>query len=382
MALRDRYGHSCRYDHPFPGLEGGVFPSVEVDAPVPGVGVRRHGKSRVETFQRDAHSVDYACGVSTDVSRLRTPEREADRRTILRMLETTPATAARPLGPGTTEEPIPDLDFDWQPRPLGRIITSKREYRWPIVIGAVVIGAAVLFVARFFVLLPAAEAEARLAAYATAVDEFSSAIDAMESAASLTDPVAASRFLQAADDLREVASPGPPGILPFIPAGPVADVKAARHRLLILADAADAFADRLARAAAYRTASEEILAIPLLPFSAPAELIDPAAEALADMQFASEAAADRLDDDEEYAAYRVVVENALAEMDGLIDRYLLALRRATAGEAAAAVAQLQALRDGTISELESVVGQVEEDAEALIVDLRTVIDQVQIIVGG
>ena len=382
MPFRDRYRHARRYDHSSPGLEGGGLSSVEVDSPVPGMGVRRHGEIRVEPFQRDAHRVDYACGVTTDVSRLRTPEREADRRTILGMLETTPATAARPLGLGTAEEEIPDLDFDWQPRPLGKIITSKREYRWPIVIGAVLIGAAVLFVARFLVFLPADEAEARLEAYSVAVDEFAAAIDAMEAAASHTDPAAASRFLQAADDLREVAEPGPPGILPFIPAGPVADVTAARQRLLILADAADEFAERLDRAADYRAASEEILDIPLLPFTAPPELIDPAAEALADMQLASESAAGRLDDSEEYAAYRAAVEEALGELPGLIDRYLLALRRATEGEAVATVAELQALRDRTLSEAEAVLGQVEADAEALIMDLRNVIGQVRILVGG
>lgn len=382
MPFRDRYRDTCRYDHTFPGLEGGGFSSVEVDTPVPGMGMRGHGKIRVEPFQRDAHRVDYAFGVSTDVSRLRTPEREADRRTILGMLETTPATAARPGVLGATEEPIPDLDFDWQPRPLGKIVVSKREYRWPIVIGAVLIGAAVLFVARFFVLLPADEAEARLAAYSTAVDEFAAAIDAMEAAATLTDPVAASQFLEAADELREVAEPGPPGILPFIPAGPVADVKAARQRLLILADASDDFAERLDRAADYRAASEEILDIPLLPYTAPPELIDPAAEALAEMQLASELAAGRLDDDEEYAAYRAAVDEALEELSGLIDRYLLALRRATEGEAVAAVAELQALRDRTLSEVEVVLERVETDAEALIVDLRNLIGQVKILVGS
>jgi len=297
------------------------------------------------------------------------------------MLETTPATAARLGGPPAVDEPIPDLDFDWQPRPLGRLVTSRRQYRWPIVIGAVLIGAAVLFVARFFILLPADEAEARLAQYAIAVDDFSRAIDAMESASSLTDPVAASQFLQAAADLREVARPSPPGILPFIPAGSVGDVKAARQRLLILAEGADTIAERLARAADYRAASEEILDIPLLPYTAPPELIDPAAKALAEMQTASESAANRLDDSDEYAAYREAVDEALGELSGVIDRYLLALRRSTEGEAVAAVAELQALRTRTLSEVETVLGQVEADAETLIVDLRTIIEQVRILVG-
>lgn len=316
-----------------------------------------------------------------DVSRVRTPEREAFRRTILGMLETTPATVARPGTAGVLEEPVPDLDFDWRPTPLGKVVASKREYRWPIVIGAVLIGAAVLFVVRFFIFLPADQAEARLAAYAAAVDDFALAIDAMESAATLTDPAAAGQFLEASGELLEVARPGPPGFLPFMPAGPVADVRSVRHRLLVLADAADSIATRLARAAQYRAASEDILDIPLLPSSAPAELIDPAARALATMQTESTAAAGRLDDSDDYAAYREAVEQALVALPGWIDRYLLALRRGEEATAVALLAELQATRADTIVEVEMVLGQVETDAATLITELRRGITEVRILLG-
>jgi hypothetical protein len=339
-------------------------------------------KIGVQSLERDAHDVDYAHGGSCEVSRVNTPERVAFRKTILSMLETTPATVARPGAPGTLEELLPDLDFDWQPRPLGAAVISRRQYRWPIVIGALLIGGAVLFVARFLVLLPADQAEERLARYAVAVDEFAAAIDAMESAATLTDPVAAGQFLEAADALREVARPRPPGILPFIPAGPVTDVRSARHRLIVLADAADSIAERLATAARYRAASQEILDIPLLPFSAPPELIDPAARALADMQATSEAAADGLDDeDEEYAAYRESVDTALATLTAWIDRYLLALRRGSEPTAATLVAQLHDTRDGTLAAVEGVLDEVETEAAALITELRRGIEDVRIVIG-
>lgn len=316
-----------------------------------------------------------------DVSRLRTPEREAFRRTILGMLETTPATVARPGAAGTLEEPVPDLDFDWRPTPLGKVVVAKREYRWPIVIGAVLIGAAVLFVVRFFIFLPADQAEARLAAYAAAVDDFALAIDAMESAANLTDPAAAGQFLAAAGDLLEVARPGPPGFLPFMPAGPVAEVRSVRHRLLVLADSADSIAVRLARAAQYRETSADFLDIPLLPTSAPPELIDPAARALATMLTESTAAAGRLDDSDEYAGYRESTEQALATVPGWIDRYLLALRRGEEATAVALIAELQATRADTLVEVERVLGQVEADAATLIVELKRGISEVRILLG-
>ena len=298
------------------------------------------------------------------------------------MLETTPATAARSSPAGRLDEPVPDLDFDWQPRPLGRVITSRREYRWPIVIGAVLIGAAVLFVARFLILLPADEAEERLVQYAAAVDDFAAAIDAMEAATTLTDPIAAGEFLAAAEALRAVARPGPPGLLPFLPAGPGTEVKAARRRLIVIAEAADSIADRLATAARYRAASQEILAIPLLPSNTPPELIDPAAKALADMEAASGAAADGLgDEDEEYAAYRASVETALAALPSLIDRYLLALRRGDAAAALDVIAELRESRDATLAELEAVLGLVEVEAARLITDLRRGIEEVRIVIG-
>jgi hypothetical protein len=298
------------------------------------------------------------------------------------MLETTPATVARAGDVGAPEEPVPDLDFDWRPTPLGKVVESKREYRWPIVVGAVLVGLAVLFVARFVILLPADEAEARLAEYAAAVDDFSVAIDAMEAAATLTDPAAAGQFLEAADALLLVARPGPPGFLPFMPAGPVADVRSVRHRLLLLADKADSIAARLARAAQYRKASEDILEIPLLPSSAPPELIDPAARALATMQTESTAAAERLDDSDEYATYRASVDRALSTVPGLIDRYLLALRRGEAATAVTLIADLQALRAETLAEVEQVLGQVETDAATLILELRRGIAEVRILLGN
>lgn len=317
------------------------------------------------------------------MSRRKPEEREANRQTILDLLETTPATEARPVTPGQPEELVPDIDFDWRPTPLGSIVRSRRQYRWPVVIGALLVGLAVLFVARFFILLPADEAEARLADYAAAIDEFDGALDAMEAAASLTDPTAASRFLAAADALREVATPGPPGLLPFLPAGPVGDVKAARVRLLALADAADSIAERLALGSTYRAASEDILAIPLLPFSAPPELIDPAAEALAEMQADSEAAAAALDDEDEgYAGYRDAVAAALEELPGWIDRYLLALRREDEAGAVALVAELQALRDGTLAELDASLASVESDAADLVESMRRRVEEIRILVGS
>jgi len=61
------------------------------------------------------------------VAGTRRHEREAHRRTILSMLETTPATVASPVAPGQPSEPIPDLDFDWRPRPLDAAVRAQLQ---------------------------------------------------------------------------------------------------------------------------------------------------------------------------------------------------------------------------------------------------------------
>jgi hypothetical protein len=99
------------------------------------------------------------------------------------------------------------------------------------------------------------------------------------------------------------------------------------------------------------------------------------------MLAASEASAEGLDEDEEYAAYRESVDAALATLPAWIDRYLLALRRDSEPTAATLVAQLHATRDGTLAAVEGVLDEVETEAAALITELRRGIEEVRIVIG-
>ncbi|MFH1105550.1 MAG: hypothetical protein V1757_11500 [Actinomycetota bacterium] len=311
--------------------------------------------------------------------RINQRERAAHRRTILSMLETTPATVARAPTGGQPAGPIPDLDFDWRPHPLDRTVTARRTYRWPIVVGAVIVGLGVLAGVKFGLAVPAHNASLRQAEYRTAVDAYEAALDHLQSAVTATDPQAAAEFATATGALRAVAEAPLPWVPPLIPLGP--DLGPARVKLLELVDTAVTLSDEIARAARYSEASTGILALPLLPYTVPTQLIDPAAKALADMEADSQAGIATLDDDPAYEPYRLGVEAAMASLPDWIDRYLLALRNGDTEAATTLIDDLQARTDLARAELDAVFADVDADADAGLTTLRAGLEAIRVLAG-
>jgi len=313
------------------------------------------------------------------VAGTRRREREAHRRTILSMLETTPATVARPVAPGQPSEPIPDLDFDWRPHPLARTVTARRTYRWPIVVGAAAVGAAVLVAASYLLAIPPHRASLRQAEYITVINEFSVSVDLLDQAPTAADPEIAAAFAEATDRLRTTAEASLPWVFPFVPLGP--DLGPARAKLLEMSDAATALAVDVNTAARYREAADHILAVPLLPYSAPTELIDPASKTLTEMQADSLEAIGALDDDPAYEGFRSRAVEATDALPAWIDRYLLALRRNDTETATTLIGELQARKSLVESELEAVFAQVDAEVELAVGTLRAGIQAVRVLAG-
>jgi len=149
----------------------------------------------------------------------------------------------------------------------------------------------------------------------------------------------------------------------------------------IVLDAASELAGRVAAAGRYRTVADDVIAIPLLPFDAPPELIDPAAKALADMQAATETALASLDDDPAYAGYRAAAQEAVAGLPQWIDRYLLALRRGDTTTTAALIAELQGTKADLETRLTSVLDGVDADADEAIPALRAGVEAARVLTG-
>lgn len=297
------------------------------------------------------------------------------------MLETTPATAARPQAPAEMAEPLPDIDFDWRPRPLDATVGARRSFRWSILVAAAVLGALALVAVQVLVTVPQHRADTRRAEYREALTAFEPALTALAAAPAPSDPEALRAFADATAGFAEVVRADLPTVIPLLPIGPIEELRPARSEMLAVVDAAEGLLTDLAAATRYREAAASILVLPLLPTSAPETLIDPAARAIADMQSATERGYAALDDDPAFAGYRDRVAAAIDALPAWADAYLLSLRRGDAAETATAIAQFQAQIALATAELEAAVADVDAAARTTITEMQQRLDEARILLG-
>jgi hypothetical protein len=343
------------------------------------VGVGGNGQIRVESFQRYTHGADYAReGLEVAVTSNRR-SRQAARRTIIDMLETTPAEVARPHVPGPSEESIGDIDFDWRPQPLERVMDSGRSFRWPIIGAALVLAAIAIVAVRGLGTISDAQADERLTEYRGALDSFALALDDLEAALPAIDLEGALSFAEATAGLRDVASEPLPGLPPFVPQGALGEVADARSHLLTIADAASLVSSDLDVAATHQTASESLFAVPPLPSSAPAELLDAAAEAITLMQTETLATLAGLDADPRFDTYVERVEAALEDLPDWTDRYLLALRSGDENTTNTLIVEITAQRQLLQAELEIGLGVIAQSVEGKLDEIRAAMAEARIL---
>ena len=311
--------------------------------------------------------------------RLGRRKREANRRTIIDMLETTPAQVARPVKQSGGEDMPSDLDFDWRPQPLERIVSSGRPFRWSIIGAAIVLAAVAIIAVRGLGTISDSQADERLAAYNAEVATFSAALDELEGTLPGIGVESALAFSVATDNLRSAASKDLPGLPPFVPQGSLGDLAAVQDHLLAIADVAITVSADLNVAATHKTASERLLAIPPLPSHAPEELLDPAGDAIADMQTQTLAALAGLEPDERFATYVARIEDALDSLPDWADRYLLALRRADTETAEAAIIEITARRQLIDAELDVALTEVSNVVSGRMEEMRTALTEAEVL---
>jgi hypothetical protein len=284
--------------------------------------------------------------------RSRSRRREANRRSIIDMLETTPATVAEPTAPSAIDERLGDLDFDWRPQPLERAVEGNRSFRWPIIGAALVLAALAIILVRGLGTFSDAQADERLATYHEAIGDFSAALDDLETALPDITVSDALTFSTATESLRTVAAADLPGLPPFVPQGALGEVERAQDRLLAMVDAAASISADLDVAATFSDAATTLFSIPPLPFSVPEELIGPAGQAITTMQSDTRATLAALEPNDTFATYVEKVQEALDGLSDWADLYLLALRRgdsATATELLDDLETTSALLDDELS---------------------------------
>jgi len=310
--------------------------------------------------------------------RLGRRQREANRRTIIDMLKTTPAQVARPAR-RTKSDDIGDLDFDWRPQPLERVVASGRSFRWPIIGAAIVLAAVAIVAVRGLGTISDSQADERLAAYNTEVTTFSVALDALEETLPDIEVQSALAFSVATDDLRLAATEDLPGLPPFVPQGSLGDVAAVQDLLLAIVDVATTVSADLDIAATYKTASARLFAVPPLPFSAPEELLEPAGAAIVDMQTETLATLAGLDPDERFEPYVGRIEDALDAVPDWADRYLLALRRGDTEAAEALIVEITARRQLIAAELGVALDEVSDTVSGRMQELRTALTEADVL---
>lgn len=306
-------------------------------------------------------------------------KREANRRTIIDMLETTPAQVPRPVQRPTGDDTITDLDFDWRPQPLERIVASDRSFRWPILGAAIVLAAVALIAVRGLGTISDSQADERLAAYNAEVATFSTALDALEATLPEIDIESALAFSVATEGLRSAATEDLPGLPPFVPQGSLGDVAAVQDHLLTIVDVATRISADLDTAATYETASDRLFVIPPLPFEAPEELIDPAGEAITDMQTLTLATLASLDPDDRFAAYVARIEDALDSIPVWNDGYLLALRRGDRESAEALIVDITAQHQLIEAEFEVALTEVSNAISGRMEEVRTALAEAEVL---
>ncbi|MCH7585607.1 MAG: hypothetical protein IH941_10730 [Acidobacteria bacterium] len=294
------------------------------------------------------------------------------------MLETTPARAARPTRRLKSDD-ISELDFDWRPQPLERLVTSNRSFRWPIIGAAVVLAAVAIIAVRGLGTISDTQADERLTAYNAEVSAFSAALDALEATLPDIDVQSALAFSVATDDLRLAAAEDLPGLPPFVPQGSLGDVADVQDLLLAIVDVSTTVSADLNLAASYKAASEQLFAVPPLPFSAPEELIEPAGAAIADMQTATLAALAGLEPDARFEMYVGRIEEALDAVPDWADRYLLALRRNNTETAEALIVEITARRQLIEAELGVALDEVSDAVSGRMEELRTALTKADIL---
>jgi hypothetical protein len=306
-------------------------------------------------------------------------QREANRKTIIDMLETTPAQVARPTRRSEDEDTMSDLDFDWRPQPLGRVVSGDRSFRWPIIGAALVLAAIAIVAVRGLGTISDSQADERLIAYNAEVSAFSVGVDDLAATLPDIDIESALAFSVATDNLREAAVEELPGLPPFVPQGSLGDLAEVQDHLLTIVDVATTISADLDVGATYSTASEELFAIPPLPSQAPEALVDVAGQAIADMQTATLAALNRLDPDERFDAYVARVEDALTFLPDWADRYLLALRRGDVEITEALIIEITARSQLIEAELDVALEEVATSVSERMGEIRAAITEAEVL---
>lgn len=270
-------------------------------------------------------------------------QRAGNRPTIRRMLETAPARVAAPMGRPVVDEPIPDESVGWKPLDLPRAVRSRRTYRIPVIVLALLAAAALYYAGQYALRLPVAHAEEQRDTYASILQTAADAIPGLQSAAAaITDPTLEDygshlallvRVEGISAELAAAADRRLPLTLPGLPSQDLEMLEPIRDRMDSVAEGIALIGGVLNDVATYRRSLDGMFLLPELPGPAEGPSVDEFSDRLAHMTAATVGAASLLPDGELFGDHRSQVEALLMWLPEWQADYLETLREGNLGQA-------------------------------------------------
>jgi DNA-binding FadR family transcriptional regulator len=284
-------------------------------------------------------------------------------------------------------EAADDALTDWAPTELSAAVGSRRKVRWPIVIGAVIVGLAAAMALWW---MPR-ESNHRVTAHADMMrsalgDLHGDLVDTQAALATATEPTSTEPDLGSvalnlagiADSsarLLDVANQPIPSSLPLTAREPFDDLDAFRQTLEPLAAEATAIRREVAAITDYRNALTRVLTVAELPLSADSATITEQAAALARVLATSVSALTEMPLDGPFAEHRALVDAEVTAFTQWQDDYLGALREGDTTEAGRLVDDLKVARDRLQSEIVNTLAGLRTEVDGRILDLAAALDR-------
>lgn len=274
----------------------------------------------------------------------------------------------------------------WSPRQLSRLVEHRRNVRWPMVIGAVLLVALVVGVALW---LPgtsgrrAAEVANRYEmAYITLYEDLAPGQQVL---ATLTEPASTvedftdasaviTQMHDGADDALELVTDPLPAAYPLAPSTPITQLGAQRDSLSVQATAAEAIAGRLDDLLDYRIAAARLFAVGNLPTDGSGGDLNELTERLATASADSASALEQLPEDVAFAEHKEFAREAVTRFATWQVDYLEALRVGDTAAAEVLVAEWESISDQLVTLFVAALAQARTEIDADIIELATGID--------
>jgi hypothetical protein len=274
---------------------------------------------------------------------------------------------------------------DWTPEELSRTIRSRRNYRWSVLAGLLVLGGLLGVVLMWIPTISERAASERTAAYANALVEVRRRLpDVQQVLGSVTDltldiPADAAATLtgltSAAKNAGDLAADELPATFPLIPRSPIEELQPHREQLGLVAADASSLGSRLDAIYRYRAATENLVALPPLPTEANASTVNELSVSLATLLADVTGTLSGLPADEALGTHRNRLGEILDRLGEWQVEYLDALRREDATTAAALIEEATLWEQRLDSAMRAGMGTARSELDIELVRLASDIER-------